>query len=49
MISWYVVVRVDIDDEKCDPAEIVADMDYNMTHIHIHDTEIVDVLTEGYL
>ena len=48
MISWYVVVRIDIDEEKCDPADVIAEMDYTMIHPNIHDTEIIDVLTEGY-
>lgn len=40
-----IVVRVQID-EDADVQEVIAEMDYELRHPAIKDTEIVDVLTE---
>jgi len=32
--------------EDADPSDVVSEMDYNMTHDDIVDTEVVDINTE---
>ena len=49
MISWYVVVKVNIDETKADPIDVINEMDYNMSHSHIHGSEVVDVIMEDYM
>jgi len=46
--SLYVVVRIDYNDEVISASELVENLDYDMGHKDIINTEIVDVNTEGH-
>ena len=46
MISRYVLVRVDIDETQGDPSEVINEMDYEMIHPSIMDTEIIEIMED---